>query len=267
MLVPQFLTIDESMASLAVKANTLSTTSTQPVFAGLQKYQLVKIGIVAAGSLTFLVFLRDQSLASAFPVTASLTFITFLSEKYLRHRAPHLQTNWISTEHMHKKALGAYVIFCLVFISKVAKETFRAITKGQQVALFIFAAVKAGNLYIILLATVIGPILEEIVFRGFLQERVEDFFYLVSYVIPIPVKAQQGIACIVQAVLFGAIHMPGNALKYIGTIFLFTGIPGLIAGIVKNTDQSLLSPMIVHTAHNTGFTYGLWRAARLLSHK
>lgn len=92
--------------------------------------------------------------------------------------------------------------------------------------------IMGGNYVITLLAVgILGPIMEEIVFRGFILKELRKIM---------PVAA----AIIVQALLFGIIHL--NILQ---SSYAF--VIGLVLGIAFVATKTLYAPIIIHLSFNT----------------
>lgn len=83
----------------------------------------------------------------------------------------------------------------------------------------------------ILLAVIMAPLFEEIVFRGIIQKGLIN-----NGVKPIN-------AIIIAAVIFGLVH--GNPWQFVGAVLL-----GIVMGIVYDRTGSLLLPIILHAFNN-----------------
>jgi membrane protease YdiL (CAAX protease family) len=116
------------------------------------------------------------------------------------------------------------------------------------------------NVRMIFLVTVSAPIAEEILFRGFLQERIEDVITLVGRVIcPVSKAVKKYVSLFLQAVVFGLVHIPGKQVVETAKkihVFIAITITGLWLGWRKNKDKSLLSPIAIHASQNTGVVLG-----------
>lgn len=95
-----------------------------------------------------------------------------------------------------------------------------------------------------LLPALVYPVLEEIAFRGLLQELVRDF---VS-------KATLGpltLANLLTSVLFAAAHFFYHAPVWAALVFF----PSLVFGFFKERTGALTAPILLHAFYNAGF---LW---------
>lgn len=98
------------------------------------------------------------------------------------------------------------------------------------------------------LLVVVFPVLEEIVFRGLLQEwlakHLQQRLSLIS------------LANIVTSMVFAALHLVHQSALWPLLIFF----PSLVFGFSKERYQSLWAPVLLHSWYNLGFVW-LFRAA------
>ena len=95
------------------------------------------------------------------------------------------------------------------------------------------SSVQDGNLVIVLLATgLMGPLIEELIFRGIMFDRVKRGWGIV-------------LATILSALLFGLVH--GNPLQG-----LYAAVCGLVLALVYNFTFSFWCAVIAHGAYNLG---------------
>lgn len=115
--------------------------------------------------------------------------------------------------------------------------------------------IQSRNWHTIVLATLVAPITEEILFRGFLQERLEDTAYLFSrFIHPLSDNVQNRISNFGQAIIFGYVHMHKAQTKLANTlIFALTGGIGLLMSSFKGRRDNLITPILAHSANNTSF--------------
>lgn len=103
------------------------------------------------------------------------------------------------------------------------------------------------------MATLICPIVEEILFRGFLKEWMEVGCDLIDrHIYAISKGLQHHISNFAQAILFGAVHMMSKNNTENALIFASTGIFGFAQGLRKRDEEgSLLTPIKQHIKQNT----------------
>ena len=98
-------------------------------------------------------------------------------------------------------------------------------------------------LYWLIVAWIIGGFTEELLFRGFLINRIEKLFYRVPFAI--------GIAVLFQALIFGQQHF-----YYQGLVgFVSTGVIGLASGLIYVYCKRRLWPLIL--SHGLANTLGM----------
>lgn len=173
--------------------------------------------------------------------------VTFFSEILIRPSSSPTEKRWLDYTHVDFQELKSFgKILCIKQIAVGIILTAFGITPFQHVAKLIVA----GNIRIILLATLVAPITEEILFRGFLKERTEDILYFTHrYFYPISSETQKLISNLVQAIIFGAVHMTSTQKRLANlVIFVATGAIGLLSSYVKDKNKGSLIPSISYHA-------------------
>ncbi|MFI5333932.1 MAG: CPBP family intramembrane glutamic endopeptidase [Chlamydiales bacterium] len=224
-----------------------------------QTLEFAQIAKVAAVGLACLLFFGAQmccSLTVTAGVAATCSLITLLSETFLRRHNPQ-NINWLNFD-FEKSELMIHLAIRLIALPLIAAlMTACGILPLQAVAIEIMK----GDADLILLVTLIAPLAEEILFRGFIQERLEDIASMAShYLYPLSNAATMQIAAVAQSLLFGAIHIIGNQVGQRSmaiVVFGATSLLGLILAQSKNEHASLLPAIAIHSSQNTGFTLGL----------
>lgn len=228
----------------------------------LQKFQIQKITMVAIASLMLFGFQLACSLTVSIAIALACSTITLLSEAFLRNNDPK-NSNWLKHD-FDKKTMMKEVALRLIFVPIALGLSIAMGTAPMQNAVVQFMN---RNARMIFLATISAPIAEEILFRGFLQERIEDVITLVGRVIcPVSNAVKKYVSLFLQAVVFGLVHIPGKQVVEAANkirIFVAITIGGLWAGSYKNKDKSLLSPIAVHASQNTGVVLGALGGALL----
>lgn len=236
--------------------NLLDTSSNKSeVFQTNQIGSYLKVASVAIATFVFFSFQLRFSLAFAGMMTATFISLTVLSEYFLRRNSsfPTSGSNWFNSDHVSWKSLLKNFCFILS-INLIAGFVFSLfnISIGQHVQ----DLIKKPNLRILLLATIVGPLCEEIIFRGFLKERLEDGCTLFSkFVKPLSDHSVELVSNVGQALIFGIGHM--NDMQTRATnVFIFsaTSLLGFTLGVFKDLQSSLISPICTHISINTAVT-------------
>lgn len=225
-------------------------------YLALQTYQVQKVAAVGLACILLLGF----QLSCSWTIVAGVTFLcsvtTLFSEALLR-RSDIAALDWMNTD-FNKRDLMVYVALRLAILPiAVSLVTAFGFLPAQAVATQIIN----GNLRIILLTTLVAPIAEEIIFRGFLQERLEDLALLIDrYAYSLSEETKKRFSIATQAIIFGALHITGTQIvkkswKIITCLQL--SLFGASLALFKEKDESLLTPIAVHAAQNTGVTLGL----------
>lgn len=215
----------------------------------------LKIASIAIATFALFSAQLRFSLAFASMMTATFTSLTALSEYFLRRNStiPIAGSNWFSTERVSgKKLLTDFCIILSINLIAGLIFSFLNISIGQYAQ----ELIKKRDLRTLLIAPIIAPICEEILFRGFLKERLEDGCTLFSrFIKPISDDTNKLLSNVGQAILFGIGHM--NALQTRAmNVFIFcaTSLVGFIAGYKKDLSSSLIPPICTHMSINTGVT-------------
>lgn len=231
-----------------------SPTNENKISQPIQKNTYLKVASVAVASLSVFAFQFKQSLAIAGMITGTFTILTWLSETYLRKDSsfPASGTNWFNTEKVNLKKLIGF--FCLTLsINLIAIYYFGS---SDQYALDL---IKKRDLRALLLAPIIGPICEEILFRGFLKERIEDGCYLFGKIFkPLSHHTVKWVSNVGQAAIFGIAHIHEMQSKLFNSIIVcHTFLLGFIWGNIKERESSLISPLSMHASINSSLTAGV----------
>src|SRR5262249_49423465 len=89
-----------------------------------------------------------------------------------------------------------------------------------------------------ILGVAVAPLLEEVVFRGFLFKVLSDIGGAV-------------VAVLVTAILFGAVHALQLWGNWVGVLLIF--VVGFVLSFVRHRSNSLIPSFIIHTAYNGTF--------------
>lgn len=97
---------------------------------------------------------------------------------------------------------------------------------------------------------IMAPLTEEVFFRGFIQEKIEDVqFVLRTHQGTPDLGAEQRMRILLQAILFGLAHYNVRQGNWNGKIVLYTGMMGYALGLLKEK-QGIHSCMLLHGASN-----------------
>jgi membrane protease YdiL (CAAX protease family) len=93
-------------------------------------------------------------------------------------------------------------------------------------------------------AAVLYPVLEEIVFRGVLQEACRQYLRPIFF-------GPLSLANLVTTLVFTALHFLYHPLPWAALVF----VPSLIFGYFKDKYHGLSAPMQLHIFYNTGYSW------------
>lgn len=226
-------------------------------YQALKSGQVQKVALVGLACILFFGVQLSCSWTMATAVALSFSAITLFSETFFRVGETQNQ-NWMNPDIHGWRLMTQVALRLSVLPIVLGFVTASGIMPIQAVAVEIIG----GNIKIMLLATLLAPIAEEILFRGFIQERMEDLTNLVDrFICPLPGIVKEWLSISVQSLLFGFVHITGEqVVKRAMKIVVFSSVSLLGFGLTlfKKDDESLLSPMAIHSAQNTGVVLGLF---------
>lgn len=198
--------------------------------------------LIAAACANFDPALRKDPSPLALPlqiVFYGLVYLAFRLTFLVRHNAPVFRSlGWrparISPVILGLGgvllALGVSAIASLLHTPQVKSPFDKLMQSGWMVAL------------LALFAIVLGPVFEELVFRGFLQPLLSRTFGLVAGIL-------------LTAALFGCLHGPEYswAWQYV----LAVSLAGVVFGILRAKTNSIIPSTIMHGAYNGVFVVAM----------
>ena len=96
--------------------------------------------------------------------------------------------------------------------------------------------------WLFLVPVLVYPVLEEIVFRGLIQELVRDFISG-KFLGPLSV------ANLLTSLMFTALHFITHPPLWAALVFF----PSLVFGLFKDRSGGLLAPIVLHVFYNAGY--------------
>lgn len=146
----------------------------------------------------------------------------------------------------------AYGVAGAVIINLVLKA-FEAVlgaqgaTIGQQLAGFGAGTSLTADICLILAICVLGPVGEELLFRGIVHKGVRDGLHTW-----IPRWLAIAIATAVSSALFASLHLDPEQVGYLPVYVVF----GLVCALAYELTGSLLAPVVAHVANNSYAVFG-----------
>jgi hypothetical protein len=193
----------------------------------LQELPSIKIIAVSMASLSFFRLQGQLSLQATFKITSGLVLTTAIGEIY-RNRTTLKKVDWF------KRAEGWFKTYDIpvILIGKLAFDIF----KGNNIE----KPTCQGMLYHVLLA----PVAEEILFRGYLQNRVEEILHLTIGKF-FSENELIDIAGTVQGIVFALFHSSYPSYQKIQMFIISKKLLSL-----RNQYNSLMPSFMYHTYHN-----------------
>ena len=207
--------------------------------------------ILAVAIASILLF--GLQMALSWPITFAITF-ALMGLTYLFERNRTETQDWFQTD-FDKRQLLALTSFLILkpFILQILFWSLGIPLPGiPQVELA--RAIFEHPWRMIPIATLSAPFAEEVLFRGFLLERLQDIAQFCShYCIHLSKSVQDHLSNAVQAVIFGAIHLRRAVEEgmEMPLLLLLSGM-GFLFGLFKKEDNTLISPIAIHSANNIG---------------
>lgn len=189
-----------------------------------------KVLAVALASLALLTLQFGISLGLSLAITSVLIIITFVTSND--------QNDWFNFNFDQEKiAYKIGMIFLIGFIFQIAMWALGIPLSVPQVGLV--KMIQENPLKMVPLATLVAPFTEEVLFRGFLLEKLQNL------------GLGEEISAIIQGVVFGAIHLNQKIEDGLELIMLaFLSFMGYEFANLKQEHNTLLAPMAIHSAMN-----------------
>jgi membrane protease YdiL (CAAX protease family) len=184
-----------------------------------------------------------QILLQGFLLLLLLGFIVFVIR--VVHRQPLLESlHWVRREEFSVvffAAAGAFLAITVLIVS----QFFPPLDESPLEKLL---STPASIVVFVIFGIVVAPLLEEIIFRGFLYTVLADVF-------------SPGVAVPVVSVLFAAVHVSQLRGNW-PAVFLILSVGAVLTSVRRRTD-SLIPSVIMHTAYNT-MIFGIAAISSLL---
>lgn len=164
-----------------------------------------------------------------FMITILVTYL-FTAKKLKRYDLMPFSQSGFSWKYLGCVFLAYIVIFGIDNLGMIWLEVIGEQTTVNEAELEVYFK-ELPDLVVILLVVIVGPIMEEVIFRGFLNKILFKHWRLVGIIF--------------SSLLFGAAHVPTNLpswLIYAGGAFVF-------AYLYEKTDD-LAYPIILHILNN-----------------
>ena len=185
----------------------------------------------------------EQILMQAFLNLVIVGFILFMIR--VVHDQPILESlRWVQKDKFHVRPLasaGAFLALTVLIVSSF----FPASSESPLEKLL---TTTASIIVFVIFGIAVAPLMEEIIFRGFLYTGLADVF-------------SPGVAVPVTAVLFAALHV--SQLRGNWPAVLLILAVGYVLTLVRQRTGSLIPSVIMHTAYNT-MIFGISALGELL---
>lgn len=217
----------------------------RPLILGVPQVILEKVASVALSCILFTTTCLGVSLPLGVSISLFCSGLTALCEIF-RHKS----SSWFNLEKIDSDSLRNHISF--LFCANLAIGIALKLLRVAPVQVILEHIVRHRDLILILQVTVIAPIVEEILFRGFLMERLEDLLALSSrYIYPIRAELQEKIGSCGQAIIFGLGHIGGATNTVAGHLVVpFITLLGGYLGECKRETDSLVDGTIRHMSIN-----------------
>jgi membrane protease YdiL (CAAX protease family) len=175
----------------------------------------------------------DQILLQGVVDLVIVGFVAFLIK--VVHGLPFLRTiHWFKNYPYRK---GFLILLGITLAISVSVISSRFPSKEASPLEKLLSSNRAMYAFAIL-GVAVAPLLEEVVFRGFLFKVLSDIGGAV-------------IAVLVTAISFGAVHALQLWGNWVGVLLIF--VVGFVLSFVRHRSNSLIPSFIIHTAYNSTF--------------
>jgi hypothetical protein len=233
-------------------------------FCALKPYQISKVAAVALACFHFLETQFSCTWTMARNLAIFCSTSTLLAEAAFRTQNKDPSPNWFDPSQIHpqfaKEILSKFLISLLIFFIGLKLNKIPQIAISQTLG-------TRGDFR--LTAVIATHVVNTIVFKGFLQERAEDFFTLIRRILPIehPDKYAEGISnALFTAFLIAQQKVLSSSDKFYALFFV---ISEFINPILKNEtteeENKIVPPSLLsQIANSSSAAAGLLAARHLM---
>ncbi len=215
-----------------------SATVSIPPLQMEETIQNKKVIAVAIAAIGFFAIQLQLSLTIALGLTAAITFLTIV--------CPRGDTDWLNTQFdWQTKGFWVTVLLLRPLLMQILLWALGIpLPVIPQVELTKLISTEPWKM--VPLVGFLAPFTEEILFRGFLVERLEDL------------GLGEALSDLVQGGIFAACHLTRGIQEGMETtIFFVLSLQGYFFAQDKREEQSLLGPMAIHSASNLSICFDL----------
>jgi membrane protease YdiL (CAAX protease family) len=219
----------------------------------IDKPLFYKITLVAISVFTF--FSLQWPCSHTFKVNLTLFAIlsTYIFEKT---SSGEYSKNWL--KNSFSTACKVTLVVLLYYLSDLLHLGLLPLETSGLFLQKIAEQIANYDLKMMTLSCLIAPITEEVLFRGYIEERVLDLLSLVSkHIVTMSLHMQEEIARLLSSSLFGFLHITDSQTQGIKNkivVFLDVAKFGYLNSLIKKSHDQLITPIFTHCLNNVSCT-------------
>lgn len=226
----------------------------------VDKALLTKIGLVSLSTFTFLSLQVSTSKAFKFKLSFFTGATTYIGEKIF---PKNYTEDWLKKSF--DTACKVTLVVLLYYFSDFLHTILLPIEKNGSFLQKVSEEIAKRDLFTLALSVFIAPITEEILFRGYLEERTHDVLSLISrYIYPMSQNIRSEITRLFSSTAFGLMHITSSQVEGVKrkiVVFFDTALSGYFSSLMKQNHNQLITSITVHCINNVSCILRILKSA------
>lgn len=215
----------------------------------IDKPLLTKITLVSLSTFTFLSLQFTATNAFKYKMSFFTGATTYICEKFF---PKNYTDDWL--KNSFDTACKVTLVVLLYYFSDFLHTILLPIEKNGSFLQKVAEEIAKRDLFTLTLSVFIAPITEEILFRGYLEERTHDVLSVISrFIYPISQNIRSEITRLFSSTAFGLMHITSSQVEGIKSkivVFFDTALSGYFGSIMKQNHNQLITSITVHCINN-----------------
>lgn len=226
----------------------------------IDKPLLTKIVLVSLSTFTFLSLQVSSTNALKYKLSFFTGATTYICEKIF---PKNYTEDWMKKSF--DTACKVTLVVLLYYFADFLHTILLPIEKNGSVLQKVAEEIAKRDLFTLALSVFIAPITEEILFRGYLEERTHDVLSVISrYIYPISQNIRSEITRLFSSTAFGLMHITSSQVEGIKrkiVVFFDTALSGYFSSVMKQNHNQLITSINVHCINNVSCVLRIFKTA------